>query len=48
MGKKHYPQTLLEDCKRKLTNEKVEDVITDDSDLSSESDSEYDSEYVNE
>ena len=46
MGKKHYPQILLEECKRKITNEKVEDLITDDSDLSSESDSESDSEYV--
>ena len=39
MGKKHYPQTLLEECKYKLTNKKVEDLITDDIDSSSESDS---------
>ena len=32
MGKKYYPQTLLEECKYKLTNEEVEDLITDDFD----------------
>ena len=48
MGKKHYSQTLLEECKYKLTNKKVEDLITDDFDLSSESDSESDSKYVDE
>ena len=48
MGKKHYPQTLLEECKYKPTNKKVEDLITDDFDSSSESDSESDSEYVDE
>ena len=41
MGKKRYPQTLLEECKYKLTNKKVEDLITDDIDSSSDSDSEY-------
>ena len=48
MGKKHYPQTLLEECKHKLTNKKVEDLITDDFDSGRESDSESDSEYVDE
>ena len=48
MGKKHYSETLLGECKYKLTNKKVEDFITDDIDLSSESDSESDSEYVDE
>ena len=46
MGKKCYPQTLLEECIYKLTNKKVEDLITDDFDSSSESDRESDSEYV--
>ena len=46
MGKKYYPQTLLEECKYKFTNKKVEDLITDDFDSSSESNSESDSEYV--
>ena len=44
MGKKYFPQTLLEECKYKLTNKKVEDLITDDFDSSSESDSESDNE----
>ena len=44
MGKKYYPQTLLEECKYKLTNKKVEDLVTDDFDSSSESDSKSDSE----
>ena len=48
MGKKHYPQTLLEKCKYKLTNKKVEDLITDDIDSSSKFDGESDSEYVDE
>ena len=48
MGKKHYRQTLLEESKYKLTNKKVEDLITDDIDSSSESDSEPDSKYVDE
>ena len=40
MGKKYYPQTLLEECKYKLTKKKIEDIITNDFDSSSESDSE--------
>ena len=40
MGKKYFPQTLLEQCKYKLTKNKIEDLITNDFDSSSESDSE--------
>ena len=43
MSKKYLPQTLLEECKYKLTKKKVENLITDDFDSSSESDSESDS-----
>ena len=48
MGKKCYPQTLLEECKYKLTKKKIEDLITDDFDPSSESDGESDGESGNE
>ena len=48
MGKKYYPQTLLEECKYKLTKKKIEDLITNDFDSSSESDSESDSESESE
>ena len=48
MGKKYYPQTLLEECKYKLTKKKIEDLITDDFDSSSKSDSQSDSESDNE
>ena len=44
MGKKYFPQRLLEECKYKLTKKKIEDLITNDFDSSSESDSESDSE----
>ena len=44
MDKKYYPQTLLEECKYKLTQKKMESLITDDFDSSSESGSESDSE----
>ena len=44
MGKKYYPQTLLVECKYKLTKKKIEDLITNDFDSSSESDSKSDSE----
>ena len=40
MGKKYHPQTLLEECKYKLTKKKIEHLITNDFDSSSESDSE--------
>ena len=42
MGKKYYPQTLLVECKYKLTKKKIEDLITNDFDSSSESDSKSD------
>ena len=44
MGKKYFPQALLEECKYKLIKKKIEDLITDDFDSSSESDRESDSE----
>ena len=44
MSTKYYPQTLLEECKYKLTKKKTEDLITDDFDSSSGSDSESDGE----
>ena len=44
IGKKYYPQTLLEECKYKLTKKKVEDLIVEDFDSSSESDDESDGE----
>ena len=44
MSKNYYPQTLLEECKYKSTKKKVEDLITDDFDSSSESDGESDGE----
>ena len=37
MGKKYYPETLLEECKYNLTKKKIEDLITNDFDSSSES-----------
>ena len=37
MGKKYYPQTLLEECKYKLAKKQIEDLITNDFDSSSES-----------
>ena len=40
MGTKYYPQTLLEEGKYKLTKKKMEDLITDDFDPSSEFDGE--------
>ena len=44
MDKKYYPQTLLEECKYKLTKKKMEDLITDDFDSSRESNGESDGE----
>ena len=37
MGKKYFPQTLLEECKCELKKKKIEDLITGDFDSSSES-----------
>ena len=48
MGKNYYRQTLLEECKYTLTKKKIEDLITDDFDSSSESDCESDGESGNE
>ena len=48
MGKKYLPQTLLEGCKYKLTTKKIEDLIINDFDSSSESDGESDGESGNE
>ena len=44
MSNKYFSQTLLEECKYKLTKKKIEDLITDDFDSSSEFDSESDGE----
>ena len=43
-GKKYYPQTFLEECKYEITKNKMENLINDDFDLSSESDNESDDE----
>ena len=47
VNKKYYPQILLEECKDKIKNNKMENLINDDLDLSS-SDSESDNESDNE
>ena len=39
MGKKYFPQTLLEECKYKLIKKKIRDLIIDDFYLSSKSES---------
>ena len=44
MGKKYFPQTLLEECKYKVIKKKIKDLITDDFYLSSESEYESDDE----
>ena len=44
MSKKYFSQTLLEECKYKLTKKKIEDLITNDFDTSSKSDGESDGE----
>ena len=41
INKKYYPQTLLEECKYKITKNKMESLINDDLDSSS-SDNESD------
>ena len=40
MGKTYYPQALLEECKYEITKNKMENLINDDFDSSSESDNE--------
>ena len=53
VSKKYYPQTLLEECKYKIKNNKMENLINDDLDPSSsdksdnESDNKSDSESDN-
>ena len=47
VNKKYYPQTLLEECKYEIKENKMGNVINDDLDPSS-SDSESDSEFDNE
>ena len=47
-GKKYYPQTLLEECKYKITKKKMKTFINADFDLSSKSDNESGSESDNE
>ena len=44
MGKKYFPQTLLEECKYKVIKKKIKDLITDGFYLSSESEYESDDE----
>ena len=43
-NKRYYHQTLLEECKYKMTSSKVENLVNDDlgSSSSNESDSEFD------
>ena len=50
VNKKYYPQTLLEECKYVIRNNKMENLINDDLDLSSsdESDNGSDNETDNE
>ena len=49
MGKKHYPQTVLEECKYEIKKRKMENFINDDFDSNSsdESDNESDNEESN-
>ena len=44
VNKKYYPQTVLEECKYKITRNKMENLINEDLDSSSsdDSDSEFD------
>ena len=48
-NRKYYPQTLLEECKYETKENKIENLINDDLDLSSSdvSDSECDNEFDN-
>ena len=45
-NKKYYPQTFLEECKYKLTNKKVKNLIVSNFDSSSESDAESDNNMI--
>ena len=50
IGKKHYPRTVLEECKYEIKKKKMENFINDDFDSSSsdESDNQSDNESDNE
>ena len=51
VNKKYYPQTLLKECKNEIKNNKMENLINDDLDLSSfdnETDSDSDNVADNE
>ena len=50
VGKKYYPQTLLEECKYEIKKNKMENLINDDLDINSsdKSDDESDNESDNE
>ena len=50
VSKKHYPQTLLEECKFEIRKTKMENLINDEFEPSSsdESDNEFDNESDNE
>ena len=45
-NKKYYPQTFLEECKYKLTNKKVKNLIVSNFDSSSEYDAESDNNMI--
>ena len=45
-NKKYYPQTFLEECKSKLTNKKLKNIIISNFDSSSESDTESDNNMI--
>ena len=47
VNKKHYPQTLLEECKYEIKNNKIENLMNNDYDSGS-SDNETDSDSDNE
>ena len=44
VNKKYYPQTLLEECKYTIKNNKMENLINDDLDPSSSNESDNESE----
>ena len=44
VGKKYYPQTLLEECKYEIKNNKTKNLVNEDLDLSSADDNESDDE----
>ena len=48
MGKKYFPQTLLEECEYKFIKKKIfKDLVTDDFNLSTKSEFESDDESSN-